>query len=139
MTRLRHMSDRRREREDEARPTRVALKERLRRCEVCGRQRETWELAIHEISNGPLRQTSLDLLFALLAVCFGPNFAAQTDCHRITQEEPETRQLARLWLSRPEDFDLKAYLTMTRPAAPNRILPLEVAIEAATLRLERNR
>jgi len=118
---------------------RTALKARVGRCEVCGRPRNVRDLAAHEIgrARGGVRQKALDQLYALLVVCRCPDFATGCDCHRLTQAEPEARQLARLSLSRPEDYDLPAFLALTRPNAPLRILPAEIEAEIACLRLLR--
>lgn len=133
---MRPMSDRRRRREEAARPVREALKARVRRCEVCLERREPWQLAAHEIglARGGLRQKALDQLYALLLVCRSP---FPVDCHRLTQNEPEARQLARLRLSRPQDYDLTAFLRLTRPNAPLRLLPADVEAEIDYLRLLR--
>ena len=127
------MSERRRAREEAARPVREALKARVRRCEVCLATCEPMMLAVHEIANGPLRQAALDQLYAVLAVCWGPNYWTQVDCHRLIQNEPEARQLARLLICRPEDYNLPAYLKLTRPGAPRRITEAEVMAEVAYL------
>ncbi len=126
---MRHMSERRRLRAAEAEPVREALRQRGR-CEVCcltGRLPE--QLAVHEIARSALRQKALDQRYAVLVVCRGPDFIRQTDCHRAVQDEPEARQLARLLVCRPEDYNLPAYLKLTRPGAPRRITEAEVTAE----------
>lgn len=130
---MRQMSERRRMREEAARPVRDALKRRVRMCEVCLGTCEPMMLAVHEIANGPLRQAALDQLYAVLVVCWGPNYWTGDDCHRLTQNEPEARQLARLLICRPEDYNLPAYLKLTRPGAPRRITEAEVRAEVAYL------
>ena len=90
------------------------------------KKRDAEFLAGHEIANGPLRQKALDKRYAVLVVCRYPYFRTQRDCHRLVQNEPEAKQLARLWLSRPDDYDLVAYLELTRPNAPLRIEQWEV-------------
>ena len=120
-------------REAEARPFRDALKERVGRCEVCLRPRMVDYLACHEVANGPLRQTCLDKAFGILVVDRYPDFKRQTDCHRIVQNESEARQLARLYIARPSDFDLVAFNRMVNERAPNRITLAEVMAEVSNL------
>jgi len=91
------------------------------------------ELAGHEICNGPLRQRALDKEFAVLIVCRYPNFCKQTDCHREVQAWSEAKQLALLYLRRSDSYDLKAYLTLTNPRAPQRITQEEVDVEIRAL------
>lgn len=130
---MRYMSDRARERAEEAEPARVALRQ-LGVCEVCARRNLLpGDLAVHEIANGPLRQKALDLTYAVLVVCRHPDFRSQTDCHRTVQNEQEARQLARICVFRPWDYNLPAYLHLTRPAAPRRISEAEVSHEMARL------
>jgi len=129
---MRHMSERARLRADEAEPVRAALRRRGV-CEVCCRRGLLPEmLAVHEIANGPLRQKALDLTYAVLVVCRQPDFRSQTDCHRTVQNEPEPRQLARICVFRPEDYNLPAYLRLTRPQALRRISEAEVMAELGT-------
>lgn len=137
--RLKPMSKKRREREDEAVKVRDQLKADAGRCEVCLKPRDVSNLAGHEISNGGLRQKSLDKRFAVLVVCRWPDFAKQTDCHRTVQNEPEARQLARLYLCRQSDYDLKAFNELVNPRAPNRITQDEVDAEVESLLAARNR
>lgn len=110
-----------------AEPMRKALKRSVGRCEVCLKRRNPEYLCIHEISNGNgPRLNALDKPFALLVVCREPDFMGQKVCHDMVQKESEVRQLARLYLVDQSRFDLPAYLTLTRPTAPNRITLTEV-------------
>lgn len=87
--------------ETAARPLRLALVREVGRCEVCGKRRTEDRLAVHEILAGAFRVRCLTARFATLVVC-------PLVCHEIAQNERKPRQLARLYLSRPGDFDLKA-------------------------------
>jgi hypothetical protein len=84
-----------------ARPLRLALVREVGRCEVCGRRRTEDRLAVHEVLAGAFRVRCLTARFATLVVC-------PLVCHEQVQNETKSRQLARLYLSRPQDFDLKA-------------------------------
>lgn len=126
---MRRVSKKRQRMNTAIKPFRDALRERVRRCEVCGCNREPHALAIHEIANGPLRSKALDKEYAVLVVCLNPNFQRQEDCHREVQEWSEARQLALLYLRRSASYDLKAYLELTNPRAPNRITQSEVDAE----------
>lgn len=137
--RLKPMSKKRRKREDEAKPVRDQLKAEVGRCEVCLKPRDVDYLAGHEIANSGLRQKSLDKRFGVLVVCRQPDFANQTDCHRTVQNEPEARQLARLYLCRQSDYDLTAFNAMVNPRAPNRITQDEVDAEIENLLAARSR
>ncbi len=117
---------------------RDALKAEVCMCEVCLRKRDPEQLAGHEIANGPLRQKCLDLRFALLVVCREPIWRTREECHRTVQNEPEARQLARLWLSRDYDFDLAAYNNLVNPRAPERITQDEVDVEIELLLNQRS-
>ena len=77
---------------------------------------------MHEIANGPLREKALDKLFALLVVC------AYCNCYELTNKGkwPESRQLAVLKKKAPQNYDLHAYLMLTRPRALQRITQDEV-------------
>lgn len=100
-------------REREAAPVRLALVARTERCECCGRRKPANELAVHEIIGGAFRVRALDKLFATLVIC-------QIGCHAKVQNENKPRQLARLFLNRPSDFDLPAFLKLWC-RAPNAI------------------
>jgi hypothetical protein len=102
-----------------AKPIRDGLRERVGRCELCGKRNRP--LACHEISRGPLRQKSLDRVECILVVC--------PACHELLGDKarwPEARQLAVLRKSRPGDYDLVAYNELVNPRAPNRITQAEV-------------
>jgi excisionase family DNA binding protein len=108
---MKRMSDKAKKRYHEAKPVREALRSEVGRCEISG-------------ASGPFdvhRSKALDKRFALLVVC------------RPAHEElgsaskwPEAKQLAILAERRLFDFDLKAYLELTSPRAPNRITLEEV-------------
>lgn len=80
------------------------------------------KLVAHEISNGPLRQKSLDKPFAILVICRYCNQYEVMDKARW----PEARQLALLKLRSPDNYDLQAYLRHTNPRAMQRITPDEI-------------
>lgn len=115
---MRKISDKARKRYSEARPIREALRSEVGRCEISG---AVGPFDVHEICRGVHRSKALDKRFALLVVC------------RLAHEElgsaskwPEARQLAVLAERRLFDFDLKAYLELTSPRAPDRITLEEV-------------
>jgi hypothetical protein len=80
------------------------------------------KLVGHEISNGPLRQKSLDKPFCVLILCRYCNE------HEVVNKRrwPEARQLCVLQLRAPERYDLQAYLQHTNPRAMQRITQAEV-------------
>lgn len=113
------MSDKARRRYQEARPIREALRSEVGRCEISGVSGVP--LDVHEICRGVHRQKALDKRYALLVVCRRAH-----DELGSAAKWPEARQLAVLAESRLFDFDLKAYLNLTNPRAPNRITLQEV-------------
>lgn len=137
---MKRISEKARKRYSEARPVREALRSEVQRCEVSG---AVGPFDVHEICRGVHRSKALDKRFALLVVC------------RLAHEElgsaskwPEARQLAVLAERRLFDFDLKAYLELTSPRAPNRITLEEVQehmsdallkVEDCAIRLRVNR
>ena len=80
------------------------------------------KVVCHEISNGPLRQASLDKPFAVLCACKACN-EGDLDKKGIW---PEARQLCVLKVKAPERYDLDAYLRHTSPNAMQRITQEEV-------------
>lgn len=115
---MKRQSDKARKRYNEARPVREALRSEVARCEISG---AAGPFDVHEICRGVNRSKALDKRFALLVVS------------RLAHEElgsasrwPEARQLAILAERRLFDFDLKAYLDLTSPRAPNKITLEEV-------------
>lgn len=74
----------------------------LERCEFCGKRRPFNNLCVHEILKGPLRKLAMDKPFATLVVC-------KLVCHYAVDRESKARQLARLYHSRPGDYDLAAF------------------------------
>lgn len=116
---MKRMSDKARERYLAAKPIRDALRSEVGRCEISGAT--GLPLDVHEICRGVNRSKALDKRFALLVVC------------RRSHEElgsagkwPEAKQLAILAERRLFDFNLKAYLELTSPNAPNRVTLEEV-------------
>ena len=103
-------------------PFRIAFLKSLAGCEYCGRQTPANELAPHEIAGGPDRPKALDKAFAMLGLC-------QLNCHDIVQQESKARQLARLYLSRPQDLDVVAFNRL-RGKADGAITLEEVLAEA---------
>lgn len=91
-------------RKRETRDFRYGLCEEIGRCEVCGKRRPTDNLCVHELARGNgIRQKALDKRFAVLVVC-------ALHCHDKVQNEPLTRQLARLYLARGgADYDRVAF------------------------------
>lgn len=128
---MRIFSKKRRKLNDDCRPFRISLVERVGRCEVCGhspklpwrtKPYELSQLAVHEICRGRNRSKALDKPFAVLVLC------AWCNCHVLTsaREWPEARQLAVLKRKRTMDYDLEAYNKLVNPNAPKRILESEV-------------
>ncbi len=98
-------------------------------CEICGHDPLTirpgnirWNLYCHEIARGADRLKALDKRFAILVVCHHCHMEWLDDA----KEWPEAHQLASLKKSRPEDYDLTAYLRLKNPNAPAAITQDEV-------------
>ena len=126
---MRRQSKKTATRERECREFRRALVASVQRCEVCGHNPNRvrpgairWELACHEILNGPLRQRCLDKPHSLLVCCWLCNSEVLTD----KAAWPEARQLAALRKSRPKEYDLRAHNLLANPNAPNRVTEEEV-------------
>jgi len=116
---MRPVSKKRQELMRQVKPVRDRLRAEIWKCEICDCARGV--LDVHEIKRGPCRAILLGERCGLLLVC------------RLCHEElgsaaqwPEARQLAVLAERRLFDFDLKAYLNLTNPGAPNRITLQEV-------------
>lgn len=78
------------------------LKERVARCEMCGCANMN-DLETHEILRGiGLRRLSRGVPCCSLILC---NHRAN-NCHAMMDGKPWEWQLAILWRSRPEEFDL---------------------------------
>lgn len=79
-------------------------------------------LEAHEISNGSHRQKTIGEACCVLVACVYCNR------YRLTDKKlwPEARQLALLQGKAPERYDLRKYLELTSPRAPNRITQSEV-------------
>ena len=110
---MRQVSKKRQALMREVKPIRDALRA-LGHCEICGVSKT--HLDVHEICRGVHRQAALDKPFALLLLC--------RKCHDnvgSAAEWPEARQLAVLAKSRPSQFSLEDYLSLTSPRAPRRI------------------
>lgn len=129
---MRRWTDKRRARNDEARVIRQAMVDAATGCELCGcsplRPNRRLpigmsQLCVHEIANGPLRNKAQDKPYATLVVCWACNAELN---NKGRDGWPEPRQLAVLALSRPQDFDLRAYNELVNPRAPRRITLFEV-------------
>jgi len=128
---IKQVSNKRRLRNAEVKPFRDSLVKRVGCCEICGCKpgdrkpvKQLSNLCCHEIANGPNRDKALDKAFAILVLCWGCNGDKVED----KGQWPESRQLAVLKSSRPEDFDLAAYNFLINPNAPNRITTEEVDV-----------
>ena len=116
---MKRVSDKARKRNQEAKPIREALRSEVQRCEICNCSRGV--LDVHEIGRGPCRSICLGERCALLLVC--------RLCHEelgSARKWPQSRQLAIIAEKRLFDFDLKEFLRLTSPRAPNRITLDEV-------------
>lgn len=90
-------------------------------------------LCCHEICNGTgYRKKALDKPYAILVVC--------QRCHEVVQEWSETKQLALMFMTTPDEYDLSKYLELTKPNdRPNRkgrITQSEVLEQVAVLSKE---
>ena len=128
---MRRISKRRAKRNRQVSKIRKGLIRRVRKCELCqhGPKRPSRShplegslLACHEIARGIHRSRALDQPYALLVVCWLCNSHLATH----PKEWPESRQLAVLRASRPDDYDLEAYNLLVNPNAPERITQDEV-------------
>ena len=127
---MRQVSKKRAARNRECVAWRQQLIARVRRCEVCGRQPWLWDwyLCVHEIARGTNREKAIDQAYAVLVV--------DHKCHEelgSKKEWPVSRQLWALRRSRPQDFDLAAYLALAHPNAPLAITPEEIDAWTDTL------
>lgn len=116
---MRRVSEKRQALMRKVKPIRDSLRAEAGRCEICGYAHGGLDL--HEIARGPCRAICLDKRFALLVVC--------RRCHEdlgSAREWPQARQLAIIAERRLFDYDLKSYLELTSPRAPNRITLREV-------------
>ncbi len=125
---MRRVSDKRRNRNAEAKPIRDGLIAQVGTCEICGSDHlrrypaELRQLCCHEIANGPNRDKALDKPYALLVLCWYCNSYEVVN----KQSWPQARQLATLAKSRPNDYDLGAFNFLVNPKAMNRITADEV-------------
>lgn len=138
---MRPVSKKRQELIRQVKPVRDGLRSEVGKCEICGCSRGA--LDVHEIKRGPCRAILLGERCGLLVVC--------RLCHEAlgsAAKWPEARQLAILAERRLFDFDLRAYLELTSPRAPNRITLEEVQkymsdellkVEEVAIRLRVNR
>ena len=126
---MRPYTKKRAARNRECREWRRQLIREVGRCEICGycpafRQLLGWELyslVVHEIARGPNREKAQDKGYATLVVCG----ACHEDKVSSKKEWPESRQLAALKRSRPQDYDLAAYNKLVG-RGPDRITEEEV-------------
>ena len=128
-TRLRRISKKTAARARACKPFRTRLIREVGRCEICGHDPRrvrpgciAWELGVHEILNGPLRQACLDKSHSILVCCWRCNSDVLTD----KAAWPEARQLAVILKRRPDQYDLVAHNFLANPRAPKRILQTEV-------------
>jgi len=127
---MRRMSAKFRARAKEAKPVRDRLVARAGCCMICGASQKRPkhhlaalnQLVCHEISNGPLRQKSLDKPFCILVLC------AYCNQHEVEDKGkwPQSRQLAVLKDKSPENYDLTSFNFLVNPNAPRRIEQHEV-------------
>jgi hypothetical protein len=128
---LRKRSKKTATRERKAADVRRRWKNQAGCCMVCGHSsHHPWadkplalsKLVCHEISNGPLRQESLDKPFCIIVAC------AFCNQHELMYKSvwPEARQLCLLMIKAPERYNLVKYLEHTNSRAPNRITQSEV-------------
>lgn len=110
---MRHQSKKTAARDRACRDFRRQLVKEVGQCELCGhdgllsnRGGIAWTLCCHEIARGSSRQLALDKRFAILVLCFHCHILR---IHSSDEKWPETRQLAVLKRSRPQDFDPAAY------------------------------
>jgi hypothetical protein len=108
---------------------RKALIQRVGRCEACGcspayRKLLGWDLhslAVHEIARGSHRHKARDKAYAVLVV----DREYHDEKLSSKSEWPESRQLAALRQSRPQDYDLAAYNALVG-LGPDRITEADV-------------
>ena len=136
---MRFQSKKRQARMAEVKPIRQGLIDRVGECELCGasavrpnrsRMPGLSQLCCHEIANGPHRDKALDKPYAILVLCWYCNGNEVTN----KREWPEAKQLALLALSRPEDFDVRAFCSLINPNAPNRVTYEEVVEELVMIK-----
>lgn len=94
----------------QAGPWREALRERVGRCEWCGRHNHG--LAVHEVLRGSgLRQKAMDKPYAVLVLC--------NDCHELMSGRDWAEQLAILRRSRPADYRLSDFHALAARVKPD--------------------
>lgn len=101
-------------------------------CEICGHGPDNphpdkpWQMSVmnaHEILNGMgRRQKARGVRYASLRLCAWCNLYVVVN----KKDWPASRQLAALRASRPEDYDLVAFLELRNPNAPQAITEAEV-------------
>jgi hypothetical protein len=110
----------------------TALIRELGYCEACGHSpRNPWRdkpvqcsvLTPQEIGRGKYRKDCQGKRFAILCACWFCNTEELTKA----SIWPVERQLCLLKHSRPQDFDLKAFVSLLRPHAPNWITEADVS------------
>ena len=95
---MKRISDKRRKRLEETRAWRQDKREEIGLCEWC----REFPPVLHEIPRAGVRSHVLDKACCILGLC-------DPGCHQIVGEWPKPKQLALLWIRRPEDYDLAEY------------------------------
>ncbi len=133
---MKQISDRRRKRLDEARPVREQLRAEATACEWCGRA-NCGRLDIHEIIRGSLRPQALDQRCCLLVL----GRTCHDVIHRMGASDGRLCGLAILYHVRSSDYDLRRFVALLSPFAPERITQREVDvwISRLTVASERTR
>lgn len=124
---------------DAIRKWREDFRREIGECELCGHHpRNRWPdkpiqcsvLTVHEIARGNgQRRKSETYRGGVLCACWFCNSVTFDDA----EEWPIARQLALLKTRRPEDYDLKAFVALIRPDAPQWIVEDQVTECLATI------
>lgn len=129
-TRLKSVSDKRRQRMEEVRGFRRELIQQHKCCMVCGTspKHPKWnpgfqnDLCCHEILNGPLRDKVLDEPSCIIVACLKCNMGP-LNCKG---DWPLSRQLAVIKAVAPERYNLERVLELRNPNAPRFVTEGEV-------------
>jgi hypothetical protein len=109
----------------------ASLIARVGGCEWC--RRTYGKFCQHEIANGNACRLKARLSpFASIVLCQ----ECHTELHQTRKPAQVLMGLAILWHSRPDDYDLKAFIALACPNAPQRYTEYEV--ELWTIRLTRH-
>ena len=108
---MRRVSKRRLARNQEVAEWRQALRVRVGRCELCLKPVKPELADVHELVVGCCRALALDKDYATLVL--------HRACHIRMEAYPIARQMAYLYLHRPQDWDLEAYYTLTKRRWPD--------------------